>query len=400
MKCLVCQENTVRQEMDLGRHAVASFFLRQPIPELEKLPVALGQCQSCGTIQSTDFAAYMSLIAPHGWVPAREPEDHLDKVVETISGLIDLNENTIVAALSYKDDTTVRRFMDKGAGKSWRADLLEDFGVDNPNASNETVQALTTPERMKALVARRGQADIFIARHILEHAEDPVRFMKGLAECVREGGLIMLEVPDCTTNLRLRDYCMIWEEHALYFTPATFQQLLPLGGFSHERMDIFPLPFENSLVLLGRKSALPSAFVPSRQSKNEIGLLADYADAFDHVRQALRSYLQNTHNEKGPLAIFGAGHLAHAFVNFYDVADLFEFIADDTESKQGKLLAGTTLPILPSQELCTRGIKLCLLALSIKNEDAVISRNQAFLDQGGAFSSIFRASSRSIFEYV
>ena len=50
--------------------------------------------------------------------------------------------------------------------------LDEDLGVTNPAANIETVQKLTTPERMAAIAARRGAADILIVRHIMEHAED------------------------------------------------------------------------------------------------------------------------------------------------------------------------------------------------------------------------------------
>jgi hypothetical protein len=45
-----------------------------------------------------------------------------------------------------------------------------------------------------------------------------------------------------------------------------------------------------------------------------------------------------------------------------------------------------------------RNISLCLLALSINNEDKVIARNDAFVKNGGTFRSIFRASGRSVFD--
>ena len=107
--------------------------------------------------------------------------------------------------------------------------------------------------------------------------------------------------------------------------------------------------------------------------------------------------LQRVKAEKGPIALFGAGHLACAFANFMGVADLIDFVADDTPQKIGKFLPGARLPILPSAALAERKVALCLLALSINNENAVIGRNEAFVDGGGTFRSIFRASPRSVF---
>ena len=91
-----------------------------------------------------------------------------------------------------------------------------------------------------------------------------------------------------------------------------------------------------------------------------------------------------------------SSHLACAFVNFHGLSGLFDFVADDTPQKQGRFLPGARLPILPSQELVRRRVPLCLLALSIGNEDRVIARNAAFTEAGGAFRSIFAASRRSI----
>jgi hypothetical protein len=82
------------------------------------------------------------------------------------------------------------------------------------------------------------------------------------------------------------------------------------------------------------------------------------------------------------------------------VADLIDFVADDTPQKQSKFLPGARLPIVPSAALVERKIALCLLALSINNEDNVIKRNEGFVRQGGTFRSIFRASPRSIFAEV
>ena len=83
-------------------------------------------------------------------------------------------------------------------------------------------------------------------------------------------------------------------------------------------------------------------------------------------------------------------------MNFHGLAELFDFVADDTPQKQGRFLPGARLPILPSEELVRRRVALCLLALSIGNEDRVIARNAAFVETGGTFRSIFAASPRSI----
>lgn len=396
MSCLVCESKEIASQLDFGHQPVATFFLETQGKAEHKVALALGQCQNCGTIQLVPPVPHHALVPPN-FISAREPEEHLDRVVEQLIAFPGVTQDSVIGGLTYKDDSTLERFRSNGFENIWRVALDEDLGITNPTANIETVQQLCTPEHMAAVAARHGQADIFIVRHITEHAEEPKAFIRGLGELVKPGGIIMVEVPDCTTSLNLADYCMVWEEHSLYFTPDTFGQVLSLAGFEGIQLDVYPLPFENSLVQFARKTGKPGPLTIAPAAREQTGLLADYAERYEPARIALRQKLERIRADRGPVALFGAGHLACAFANFMDVADLLEFVADDTPEKQGKFLPGARLPIVPSSELATQKVKMCLLALSINNEDRVIARNSDFLRQGGEFRSIFRASPRSIF---
>lgn len=396
MVCLVCGGERVEESLDVGAHPVASFFLERQDADEQAFPLRLGQCDNCATVQMMQPVPHTALVPPYDWLLAREPEEHLDGSVEDILAYGTLEANSVIAGISYKDDTTVNRFRAKGFANTWRLDLKQDLGVDDPRANIETVQKFCTPERMEKVAAARGAADLLIVRHITEHAEDLRAFLSGLGALVKDGGLLMLEIPDCAANLHNHDYCMVWEEHSLYFTPETFALIPPLGGFETLSLDVHPRPFENSLVLIARKTDVPyavTATVPEQR-----GILKEYSAAYGPAKAEIRARLEAVRDNEGPIALFGAGHLAHAFVNFMDIADLVDFVADDTPQKQGKFLPGARLPILPSAALLERGVKLCLLALSINNEDAVIGRNAPFVDAGGTFRSIFRSSPRSVFD--
>jgi len=380
--------------LDVGAHPVSSFYLaRRDAPETA-YGMVMAQCQDCGTIQLTRPVQHTALVPPYDWLFAREPEDHLDEIVDKLFALPGITTASSIAGLTAKDDTTLDRFRRRGCSTVWRVSVPDDLGIANPNANYETVQRMTAPGRMAKIAAKHGgPVDLLIVRHIIEHAEDLQTFVEGLGALVRPGGYVMIEAPDCTTSLRLNDYAMVWEEHSLYFTPATYRPILEWGGFEPVLEDHYPLPFENCMVRVGRKTAAPRVPRPDPEGVKELGLLAGYAAAFGPTTAALRKALEAA---RAPLALFGAGHLACAFVNFHRLADLFDFVADDTPQKQGLFLPGSRLPILPSAELATRGVGLCLLALSIGNEDRVIARNAAFTEGGGRFLSVFAASPRSV----
>lgn len=394
--CQVCRSPRVTPHLDLGAHPVSSFFLPRRTDPEAAYNLTLAQCESCGTIQLARPVPHTALVSPHDWLFAREPEDHLDEVVERLCALPGLSADATVAGLTAKDDTTLARFRRRGFDKVWRVSLSDDLGVSAPNANYETVQKLTTPDRMEAVAAHHGgPADLLIVRHIIEHVEDLRSFVEGLAALVRPGGYVMIEAPDCTSNLLRNDCAMAWEEHSLYLTPATYRPILEWGGFAPVLEAHYALPFENCMVRVGRRTGAPRVPQPDPAAMAEVGLAARYAAAFAPTTAALRQALE-AERAQGPLALFGAGHLACAFLNFHQLADLFDFVADDTPEKQGLFLPGARLPILPSEELARRKVRLCLLALSIGNEDRVIARNADFTAAGGRFLSIFAASTRSV----
>ena len=129
MTCLACGSASVVERLDVGRHPVATFYLEKADAPERNFRLAVGQCQTCGTMQSTQIVPHDALIPPYDWLFAREPEEHLDQVVDQIVALPGVTTGSVIGALTYKDDTTVERFRRKGFHKTWRVKLDEDLGV-------------------------------------------------------------------------------------------------------------------------------------------------------------------------------------------------------------------------------------------------------------------------------
>lgn len=397
MQCMSCNHTTVVKQLDIGDHPPASYFLQSKNQPVDSYNLSIGQCSNCGLIQLMNPLPHNVLKPPYDWLIANEPEEHLDDVVEKILNLGELNKNSVIAGLSYKDDTTIERFKSKGYTKTWRVDLNEDLNVFDKAANIETIQKLTTPEIMQEISARRGTADLLIVRHITEHTENINLFLSGLIKLVCDDGFIVFEVPDCSNNLKNFDCCMIWEEHSLYLTPKSLENIVTQSGLKVVQTIVYERPFENSIVLIARKSKNGGPHLKTTSTETELSLLENYARAFHSEKLELRMKLEKVKNSNGPIALYGAGHLAHIFINAMEIEDLISFIVDDTPQKQGLFLSGSKLPIVTPSELVNKNIYLCLLALSINIEERVINKHNKFIENGGIFKSIFRESPRSIF---
>src|SRR6266511_4219036 len=247
---------------------------------------------------------------------------------------------------------------------------------------------------MAARIAqRRGLSDLLIVRHILEHAHQPLRFVRALSQLVSPGGYLVFEVPDCTKALDNCDYTTLWEEHVLYFTPETFKWSLRCADLSPVRFECYPYPFENSLVCIAQRTSTTAPGSPSQSTVEfERARAKRFAREFPGQRARLKEFFADYKLRKGRIAIFGAGHLACAFASLFELDEFIDLVIDYNPHKQGLFMPASHLPIVGSAGLMERDVKLCLLSVNPEAEEKVIRKHQAFIARGGAVASIFPAS--------
>ncbi len=396
--CFLCRSDQLAPLLDLGPQPISNRFLRTPTEREERFPIALRQCEACGLVQIDSPVPAGALIPPYDWVTYNEPEKHLDELVDILVALPGVGAGSVAGGVSFKDDSTLARLERQGL-QTWRLDLREDLGVSESRSGHgvETIQDRLTPEVAENISRRRGRADVLLVRHILEHASLPLEFIEALKRLTNPNGYIVVEVPDCSRAMDGCDYTTIWEEHTLYYTPETFRQGFPLAGLGVVRMENYPYPFENSLVAIAtsngkRGDGRPSAAAVARERQRGI----TFGRRFSAYREKVRRFLDEHRRSRGRIALFGAGHLACTFVSVFGVAESIEFIIDDNPHKRGLYMPGSRLPIVGSSALLEHDITLCLLSLNPIGEEKVIRNNQAFVDRGGVFASIFPASAHAM----
>lgn len=381
---------------DFGPHPICNRYLTAAdAPEFTH-PMVIGQCGACGLVQTLDPVPAAELVPVVDWIAYNEPEGHLDAVAETLAGLPGLKPGAVCVGVSFKDDTLVTRMQQRGF-TTWRLDMERDLGITRKGCGVESIQTRLDGPRASAITAQRGHADLVIARHILEHAHDLRGFIAAVRSLAKPGGYVVFEVPDCTLAFDLKDITTLWEEHTVYFTPATFQSTVATGGAALVNFAIHPYPFENCLVGVTRTDASAPPTTMTREAfASEQARARAFANSLSVRRDELRGFLTDFRAQHGKIAVLGAGHLACTWIHLLGLAEFIEFLADDNPHKQNHFLPGARLPIRGSASLLTENIKLCLLAVSPEAEPKVIARNREFVERGGRIASIFPASRNAL----
>jgi len=378
--------NDVKLLIDLGMQPISNRYLRN-LDEKEKLfSLKLGQCQSTGLIQLINPVPHEELVPRYDWVTYSEPENHLDNLVSKICELYINNKNQLFGGISFKDDSTLKRF-DKLGFKTWRVDPKLDLHLRN-NVGVESIQAALNLKNVEGIVKRNGKTDILVIRHIWEHVHDQAVFSDALKEIIADDGYLIFEVPDCSNLIGNFDYTMPWEEHLYYYTPLTFRQSLQDHGFELIDMEVVPYPYENSLVAVVRKQKIN--FVKYEIEKKELDRSLQsgdcYAREFLNQRKRILKILSAIKINK-QIVLFGAGHSAGAFINHFSLGDFIEAVIDDNPNKQELFMPKSRIPIRNSKTLYNN-YPLCLLSVNPIHEENIILKHKMFLQEGGEIRSI------------
>lgn len=393
--CISCQSNNVIQLLDFGVQPPSNRFLNKEESALEKHPLMLGMCNSCNHIQLLNPMSVEMVRSRFNWVSYNEPEGHLDDVVSKLTALPGITSESSIIGVSYKEDTTLERLKKQGFHNLYRLRPETDFLIP-PDSGIEVIQEHITPETARAIAAKRCPADILYARHILEHAHNPDIFTHALKLLVKEGGYLVFEIPDSEKFMRHLDYPFIWEEHISYFIEKSLEQFVRIQNLEIIDLYRYEYTFEDVLVVITKVNNVVSYTEPNNKVDNYIANLThNFAIKLPVFKDGIRQVLMEYINTGKKIGIFGAGHLATKYLNFFELTGIVEMVLDDNPHKQGLFMPGSRIPIADSSNL--KQINLCLLSLSPESEKKVLEKYHPYVENGCEFRSIFAGSPISIF---
>lgn len=396
MQCLACNQVFESSELNLGRRPLSSEFRNSSDSAEVFFDITLVICSNCFTIQQKNLPSFSQLIPKSQLNMSREPEGHLDFLVSSLINNFKPDVFSDICGLSYKDLTFLQRVENYFPKQTYILSQTEDLGIKIENASIESIENAIC-DNSGSLPKFKGRFSLIVARHILEHARNIGEFLNNLSHLLKEDGYLLLEVPDSTKNLKACDYTMVWEEHSIYLDLQQLIYLLQIHGFVIEYFDTFDMPFEDSLVIMARKGIRTSAttMLPSSSLPK---LFFDYMNRFDSVRTELVSFICKEVESNRTFAIFGAGHLACAFVHYFRLQNLIKYCFDDTPQKIDHYLPGTSIPIIHSSEASKHSLDYLLSAISISSEGLLQEKFADIIKNGTRINSIFVNSPISIYQ--
>lgn len=277
-----------------------------------------------------------------------------------------LDEVTAIIAKYFGEQTLI----EVGCGKGYFLEHLNALGF-KITGLDPTYEGASSNIFKEYFTPKTGlSADGIILRHVLEHVQNPVQFLRNIADSNGGAGKVYIEVPCFDWICEHRAWFDVFYEHVNYFRLSDFSRIF---GEVHEAGHIFGGQY------LYVVADLASLRMPLLNESDEFEFPADFLDTVMLYAERIRA--QDTdYMRKHPAIIWGGASKGVVFALFTQRAGAhIDFVIDINPAKQGKYLAATGLQVCsPSDmlEQVEQGSTIFVMNGNYLSEIKQMTRNQ------------------------
>jgi SAM-dependent methyltransferase len=364
VKCRHCGAPLEHRFIDLGFAPPSNAYLQAEQlshPELH-YPLRVNVCHRCWLVQTEDYAradelfdvdyAYFSSTSTT-WL------DHAARYARMVTERLQLGPASFVIEVASNDGYLLKNFVAAG---------IPCLGIEPTASTAAAAEAAGIPVRRKffgealglGLAAEGRRADLVVGNNVYAHVPDINDFTRGLAAVLKPEGTVTLEFPHLMPLIAQTQFDTIYHEHFSYLSLTALRQIFSAAGL--RVWDVEEIPTHGgSLRVYGclAEAAIPTAnrveALLTREGAFGLARLETYT-AFqaraDRVKDNFVAFLIEEKRLGRRVAAYGAAAKGNTLLNYAGVKpDLLPYVCDAAESKQGKFLPGSHIPIYSPEAL-------------------------------------------------
>lgn len=362
--CRHCGTPLDQRFLDLGFAPPSNAYLMPEalnVPEVT-YPLRLMVCGRCFLVQTEDFAAREALFdAEYAYFSSTSKSwlDHSARYAAMVTGRYGLGADSLVIEVASNDGYLLRNFVAAG---------IPCLGIEPTAATADAAEALGIPVLREffglalgqRLAAGGRQADLIAGNNVYAHVPDINDFTAGLAAALKPEGVITLEFPHLMRMVEFCQFDTAYHEHFSYLSFLTVAQIFASAGL--HLFDVEQVPTHGGSLrvhgcLMGaahREGPAVQALLAEerRRGMDGLGFYEAFQPRADKIKDAFLRFLIDAKRDGRSVAGYGAAAKGNTLLNYAGVKpDLLPFVCDAAPSKQGKLMPGSHIPILPPAAL-------------------------------------------------
>jgi len=365
-QCRLCSSAGNMQILhSFGKVPVAGYLeadeaLARSAPRFE---LALAICQECGFVQQANDAANDSLInrVYSQYQPTYTMSDkviaYMDYFLDEAIAKANAMAGDEVLEIGSNDGSVLALIKSRGFSPCG-FEPSPTLNVIARQRGVEVVEDYYGMESAERYLQTHPKAKVVITRHTLEHAFDPVDFLRGIALVLAPGGVAAIEVPYLRLQMMNNQFPSMTFQHVSFFNASSMNRALEVAGL--QLVDVAFVNMDGGSMIAyaaSRSSGHTGGFaeaILTHESMMQLERTTGYDRFFSRVAEQcvqIRNYLWSLAAKGHAVMGYGAGSKGQALLNMIacDV-DQVPFVIDDVPGNAGRYIPGTAIRVIASND--------------------------------------------------
>ena len=367
LECRNCNHPLNSKIISLGHQPLSNAYLtnEQLYDKEITYPLDVFICDNCSLVQlpqyeRSDFIfneeyAYLSSTSTSWCTHAKS---YVDRVAEEFN----LTSENNVLEIASNDGYLLKNFLDKNIPclgiepTAIAAEISRSKGIKTV----EKFFGTNLAQELKDSTFHDGY-DLVIGNNVLAHVPNLNDFVEGLSIILSEDGIMTFEFPHLIELVSNLQFDTIYHEHFSYFTAFVIKNI-----FAKYQLSLFRIEKLNthggSLRIWVKHDSNQKLMVEDSVAQiieEEITNNLHKAEGFKgfsseviETKNNLIAFLLEKHKAGKKVVAYGAAAKGNTFLNYAGIKDdLIHFVVDNANTKQGKYMPGSKIPIYSSDAL-------------------------------------------------
>ena len=393
--CRSCGGSDLAAIVSLGEMPLANSYLRpedaaKPEP---RYPLDLVRCRACQLVQITCTVPPEVLFRDYLYLSSYSTTmlQHAEKLVTRLVSDRKLGPQSLAAEVASNDGYLLQYYAKAGVPvlgiEPARnvAEIARSKGV-------RTIEEFFDASLAEKLRGEGHRADVIHANNVLAHVANLNGFVEGFRVLLADEGVVVSESPYLGDFLRKVEFDTIYHEHLCYYSLTALVHLFRRHGLEIEDCEHLPI-HGGSLRIFARHArvARPTARVTERLAEEQRWCVAtdepyaQFAAGIERIKRDLTTLVRDLRAKGKRVAGYGAAAKATVMLNACGLGkDDLDFVCDQNPLKQGRLMPGAHIPIVPAAQLADSNVDHCILFVW-NIADEIRGKQAAFTARGGKF---------------
>jgi len=359
--CRGCLGSELFSALDLGELPIANELLSSQSGAVEKFPLHLMICSTCGLGQVADVVTPERIFRDYRYLSSmsttflKHASDFVnDRIKEEMFAPGDW-----VLEIASNDGYLLKNFLALGI-RALGIEPAENVAKISRDLGIQTISEFFSSNLARELVAKNGYPRLIIANNVMAHVPDLFDFVNGLRILCGSETQISIENPSLANILVGMQFDTIYHEHYSYLSATTVARISEMNGLRLSKVEELSIHGGSNRYWLTKMESdyiSDSSVLRVSAFEAESGLFnsnnwASYSSSVFTILGGFQDWLSTGNENNRKIFGYGAAAKASTLLNAIDVnPNLLFAIADVSLEKQQKFMPPNGTKIVSPQEL-------------------------------------------------